>query len=101
MSSVGSKNSTSDDGQLSDNSASTVELEVSSTPIRIGMMLHSHKTSTVSDTTVPNKPDPIKPSKPSKQSKQGKVGSGVRGRGAGRNKQPKNVHFWELIQRSF
>ena len=70
-------------------------------PIRIGMRLHSHKTSTVSDTTVPNEPDPIKPSKPSKPSKQGKAGSGVRGRGAGWNKQPKNVHFWEPIQRSF
>ena len=97
-SSVGSKNSTSDDGELSNNSASTVKLEVSSTPIIIGMMLHSHKTSTVSDTPVPNKPDPIKPSKPSRW---GKVGSGVRGRGTGRKKQPKNVQFWELIQRSF
>ena len=30
-----------------------------------------------------------------------KQGSGVRGRGIGQNKQPKNVHFWEPIQRSF
>ena len=101
MSSVGSKNSTSDDGESSDNSASTVELEVTSTPIRIGMTLRSHKTSTVSDTTVPNEPDPMKPSKPSKPSKQGKAGSGVRSRGTGQNKQPKNVHFREPIQRSF
>ena len=67
-------------------------------PIRIGMMLHSHKTSTVSDTPVPNKPDPIKPSKPSRQ---GKVGSGVKGTGTGRKKKPKTVQFWEPIQRSF
>ena len=65
------------------------------------MMLRSHKTSTVSDTAVPNEPDPIKPSKPSKPSKRGKAGSGVRGRGIGWNKQPKNVHFQEPIQRSF
>ena len=68
-SSVGSKNSTSDDGESSDNSASTVELEVSSMSIRIGMTLRSHKTSTVSDTVVANEPDPMKPSKPSKPSK--------------------------------
>ena len=59
------------------------------------MMLHSHKTSTVSDTPVPNQPDPIKPSR------QGKAGSGVKGRGTGQKKKPKTVQFWELIQRSF
>ena len=67
-------------------------------PIRIGMMLRSHKMSTVSDTPVPNEPDPIKPSKPSRR---GKMASGVKGTGTGQKKKPKNVQFWEPIQRSF